>query len=830
MHNEQFFQVDMDHLQISSFPSRGHPLFRQILTVLNGMLAAAKNVQVSQEEATLNEEEMSMSDFPGSGPATPTSSKFPDETETLTTPQPRKLNLPCRSILPHKENLNFTGRSDILAQIYEVLRPDKPEKSNSQAVFALCGLGGVGKTQVAIRFALEYMESFAAVLFAHADESTNLLGDFARFAVDLGLVDEDEPDHLYSCEQLKKWFEETDVPWLLVLDNADNPDNTLLKFWPQCSKGAVLVTSRTKTLAAKFGCDVLPPLNEEEAVDLLLKLTNQEHMKAPGATSPAGGENDEHQEQREAARQIVHRLGCLPLGIYQAANLIVNDSCLFTEFLSAYDYHDLFTSTEDMQLFGNPNEEPYRHTLLNVWSMNFDNLSKDSQKLINVLSFLNPDTIELEMLANGAAKASKAGDSGWAIIDNVRKLTKQKAMILQSSLMDQNAATKTLSMHRLVQAACQQRMTPENRQDSFYMAINLVHHLYPVAPRKNRHRPDLWPTQGRLLPHILSLCRFYEDSQLEGKVPLAGTKEFAELLYNASWHNYERGTFEQSEPLLQASEHYCLAHDGCELILADIYGARASVATETNEQSSALENFKLQYEFVDKAVKRGMVDLPDIRYCFGLGGMGNGNQGTEQYEEAEQWYRKCFDAFEGLDADKRMYGGNFAFCLIWQGKLDEAQAVIDPIMNSAPDRGFRTGYLMYPLGNLQIARGELNKAFKTHSDALKIYQTTLGDKHHRTADLCHKKGWHHHARKEYPQAIELLNQALALFEARPTWYRNERARTKYKLGCVLQDAGKMDEGSRLINEAEELRREIIGPNVLPGNEREFDRLVMFWSR
>lgn len=77
---------------------------------------------------------------------------------------------------------------------------------------------------------------------------------------------------------------------------------------------------------------------------------------------------------------------------------------------------------------------------------------------------------------------------------------------------------------------------------------------------------------------------------------------------------------------------------------------------------------------------------------------------------------------------------------------------------------------------------------------------------------------------------ELLNQALALFEARPTWYRNERARTKYKLGCVLQDAGKMDEGSRLINEAEELRREIIGPNVLPGNEREFDRLVMFWSR
>lgn len=120
-------------------------------------------------------------------------------------------------------------------------------------------------------------------------------------------------------------------------------------------------------------------------------------------------------------------------------------------------------------------------------------------------------------------------------------------------------------------------------------------------------------------------------------------------------HNYERGTFEHSEPLLRAAEHYCLSHDGCELILADIYGARASVATETNQPSSARDNFTLQYESVDRAVKHGMVDLPDIRYCFGVGGMGNGAHGMGQYEDAERWYRKCFEAFEGLDADKRIY-------------------------------------------------------------------------------------------------------------------------------------------------------------------------------
>lgn len=83
--------------------------------------------------------------------------------------------------------------------------------------------------------------------------------------------------------------------------------------------------------------------------------------------------------------------------------------------------------------------------------------------------------------------------------------------------------------------------------------------------------------------------------------------------------------------------------------------------------------------------------------------------------------------------------------------------------------------------------------------------------------------------RPYPDR-ELLNRALAVYEARPTWYRNERARTKYKLGCVLQDMGKMEEGSQLINDAEQIRRDILGPNILPGGERDFDELVMFWSR
>jgi hypothetical protein len=129
--------------------------------------------------------------------------------EMTTSPRARQIRLPCRRVLPHKENLNFMGRVDVLSHVYSVLRPDKPDgNSNAQSVFVLCGLGGVGKTQIEIRLAMDYMDSFQVVLFAHADEPANLLNDFARFAIDLGLVDQEEPDYLYCCEQLKKWFEE----------------------------------------------------------------------------------------------------------------------------------------------------------------------------------------------------------------------------------------------------------------------------------------------------------------------------------------------------------------------------------------------------------------------------------------------------------------------------------------------------------------------------------------------------------------------------------------------------------------------------------------------
>ncbi|KAJ8132696.1 hypothetical protein O1611_g931 [Lasiodiplodia mahajangana] len=750
------------------------------------------------------------------------------------------LNLPCRSLFPNKPNPDFVGRSSVLANIWESLGPTTPPRG-AQSVFALCGLGGVGKTQVAIHFATERLRDYEVVLFARADNRTTMLDDFSRFAAELGLVKQGTVNQRQSSETLKKWFEKTDLPWLLVFDNADNSSAAVLDdFWPRCDHGSVLVTSRVENLASELGGEVIESLPQDDAIELLFRLAklsrspdNQSHthLNVAASLNPDQGSSRRGAtlDEERAAVDIVNRLGCLPLGIYQGANLILNTSCSLVDFLSQYNNYRTLVDDHNGALISGPNEGVYRHTLSTVWTMNFESLHQDSQTLLYVLSFFNPDSIPLEMLLSGAAKAYQAGVTKWSIANNMENLTKCKEGMLHSSLVSQNSEAATLSMHRLVQEACHHRLIPETRQAVFDMALSLIVHEWPVAPRNNRHDPELWPKQQSLLPHVSCLCRFYEHSQ-QDTVPLTATKDFAELLYNASWYTYERGIFENSEPLLRVAEAYCSGRNGCEIILADIFGARASIANQVNRRKEGLENFELQWEYIKEAKARGLLTEPDIRICFALGGLGNGNFGLNNYQEAEQWYRQCLESWKGVTGDQRIYAGSLISCLIYQGRLEEASELLKPFLQDQTSTELRNGFMMYTLGNLQIAQGDTEAAFKAHAHVLKVFKLNLGERHHKTADMYYKIGWHYHCRREYPQALEMLNQALMVFEEHPQWYRNEISRTKYKLGCVHQDMGGFDEGTRLIREAEALRKEILGSNVPDGDEGNFDELVMFWSR
>jgi len=115
-------------------------------------------------------------------------------------------NTPCYMIDDHPENPGFVGRSETLTTIQKALDP-----SNGQSTYALSGLGGVGKTQTALKFAYQCKEmgEYRAILWAAADSRPKLAQSYYAFTVKLGLVRSDSSDHNGAKESLKKWFEQT---------------------------------------------------------------------------------------------------------------------------------------------------------------------------------------------------------------------------------------------------------------------------------------------------------------------------------------------------------------------------------------------------------------------------------------------------------------------------------------------------------------------------------------------------------------------------------------------------------------------------------------------
>ena len=115
------------------------------------------------------------------------------------------VRLPCRVVKPHQRNPNYVGREDIKLRLRENLCP-REELVQTQRSYALCGLGGVGKTQTALNYVFEYMEDYQAVLWAHADSRAKLLESFAYFAIELGLMEQGDSNYT-GRDLVKEWLE-----------------------------------------------------------------------------------------------------------------------------------------------------------------------------------------------------------------------------------------------------------------------------------------------------------------------------------------------------------------------------------------------------------------------------------------------------------------------------------------------------------------------------------------------------------------------------------------------------------------------------------------------
>jgi hypothetical protein len=235
-----------------------------------------------------------------------------------------KVNLPCH-VIPYGLNPHFFNRSAEVAQIRDVLNPGSGEDGNELRVLAIRGLGGVGKTQLALHYANTSLNVFDAIAFIPSETQIKLYQAVASFANKLGLLKENgaKEDYVRTIFKVKDWLNTSGRRLLLIFDNVGGID-TILPVWPSGNKGSILITTRSSPIAARKAAKILhlTPFVPETGLQALYAFT---------------GLRAENSSETKAAVEICRLLGGLPLGLVQISQFIRERSYSYEEFLKLYE-------------------------------------------------------------------------------------------------------------------------------------------------------------------------------------------------------------------------------------------------------------------------------------------------------------------------------------------------------------------------------------------------------------------------------------------------------------------------------------------------------------
>lgn len=218
-------------------------------------------------------------------------------------------------MIPRNTNRLFTGRKDILEKLDHSLGPhcNSSHMDEQQKTFVIVGDGGIGKSEVCLKFANDLRNSFWGVFWIDASSEATARQAF----VDVGKLCGANAENF---EQVKTWLANTRHSWLLIIDNADNPKIDYAAFFPPGNRGSIVLTTRNPQCRdhATVGSEDLDHLGFQDAMSLF--------FKSAGVTAQF------HEDDQKAAENVVQALGLHTLAIIQAGAYIKLRFCSLEEY------------------------------------------------------------------------------------------------------------------------------------------------------------------------------------------------------------------------------------------------------------------------------------------------------------------------------------------------------------------------------------------------------------------------------------------------------------------------------------------------------------------
>jgi len=715
---------------------------------------------------------------------------FQVSSESLFGPFPSMKNAPSAPSslwnLPYRRNPFFTGREAILLKLHTLLHSGKTT-TLTQAQ-AMSGLGGIGKTQTVIEYTYRYYDHYSAVFWVRAETHALIVADFVAIAAHLSLSEKDEQDQTRTVEAVKQWLN-TSTHWLLILDNVE--DFTVLQdFLPQEDKGSIIITTRSQSTGVFAQCITLEQMHPDEGAAFLLRRSKIIEESVPQESIP--------EKLYDDAQALAHVLDGLPLALDQAGAYIEETGCSLLEYNNRYQARQITL----LDRRGTTNAD-HPHSVSTTFSLcleKVEHVSPLAAEVLRLCAFLSPEAIPEEILIEGSLEL---GPLFQTVATDPLALGDALAVLGQYSLLHRNSETKMLSLHRLVQVVCKERINEQMQRCWAERVISAINCTFPHA-----EETTVWSRCQRLLPQVEVCTQLIDQWSIASSV--AG-----HLLNEAGVYLRERALYTQAEVLLSQAcgvrehamgpEHPDVAHSLDDL--ASLYWCQGkySEAESLYRRALMIKEQQLGPQHLDTA--ETLNNLAVLSF----------HQGW--YSEAESLYRRALTIKEqqlGMEHSKTADTlNNLAVLYRNQGRYSEAEPLYlrtlaiweQQLGPQHPDTVFALGNL----GRLYCLQARYEKAEPYLQQALLISEVHFGPEHPHTAQSLSNVARLYVDQGRYSEAESLFQRALTIREQHLGKQHPYTALTLNSLAMLSSTQGKDMEAIVFFERALDIRERQLGP-------------------
>jgi len=624
----------------------------------------------------------------------------------------------------------FTGRDVVLDQ----LRRQLVERHRA----ALSGLGGAGKTQTAIEYAVRHRTAYPnGVFWVDADTAGGLTSGFVEIAnaLQLGVDPNDDEGAVRAVLSRLSRMD----GWLLILDNVEDR-GAVRRFVPERDGGDVLITSR-ESVFAELGIPRALDVGELDPDDSVRFLLNRT------------GRTEANPDERSTAAELAAQLGHLPLALEQAAAYIAETGVSFATYLGGFRKRRIALLEKAADLVAHD-------TVAVTWRANFEAAERASAAAADVLrscAFLAPDAIPFELFLDGASHLGRpiaealAEPDDLALADVLRPLSRY-------SLVRSDADARSFSVHRLVQEITAAALSDAERGAYLERAVCALDASFPDVRRGDLARCE------RLVPHVESLERWVDDA-------IGNQAKFGRVLFEAASFLWERGRYGEALPLCERSlavREKALGPDHPDV--AASLNDLAILKRETGQYLEAQSFFERALAIREKVLGLVHADVAD----------------SAQGLAVLLFDRGCFPEAQGLlertlTIRETIFGSDhaeisrslnaLAHVFYMQGRYAEAQPLFERSL-AISQKALRPDHPtvarnLTGLAMLQRVQGRYAEAQVLHERALAIREKALGPDHpdvavslHNLAEIECDLGRHADAKPRYERALATWEKRL----------------------------------------------------------------------